>query len=136
MIRGIWEVGKLLLSSSLQPDPTLNDPGSKYLVSNSKPGDSQNAPLQVNLTLIPPSESFTFFTLILKLLSGTHESGCWEKEKIGRNIKGKVLPKGFSGVKETRPHEEDKGWCLYNLVFQLWVGQFLEKKVRDTLQQF
>jgi hypothetical protein len=25
---------------------------------------------------------------------------------------------------------------LYNLVFQLWVGQFLEKKVRDTLQQF
>jgi hypothetical protein len=47
---------------------------------------------------------------------------------LGRNIKGKVLPKGFSGVKETRPHEEDKGWCLYNLVFLLWVGQFLEKK--------
>jgi hypothetical protein len=60
MIRGIWEVGELLLSSSLQPDPTLNDPGFKDLVSNSKPGDSQNAPLQVNLTLIPPSESFTF----------------------------------------------------------------------------
>jgi hypothetical protein len=76
MIRGIWEVGELLLSSSLQPDPTLNDPGFKDLVSNSKPGDSQNAPLQVNLTLIPPSESFTFFTLILKLLSRTCESGC------------------------------------------------------------
>jgi hypothetical protein len=73
MIRGIWEVGELLLSSSLQPDPTLNDPGFKDLVSNSKPGDSQNAPLQVNLTLIPPSESFTFFTLILKLLFGTRE---------------------------------------------------------------
>jgi hypothetical protein len=76
MIRGIWEVGELLLSSSLQPDPTLDDPGFKDLVSNSKPGDSQNAPLQVNLTLIRPSESFTFFTLILKLLSGTRESGC------------------------------------------------------------
>jgi hypothetical protein len=76
MFRGIWEVGELLLSSSLQPDPTLNDPGFKDLVSNSKPGDSQNALLQVNLTLIPPSESFTFFTLILKLLSGTRESRC------------------------------------------------------------
>jgi hypothetical protein len=76
MIRGIWEVGELLLSSSLQPDPTLNDPGFKDLVSNSKPGDSQNALPQVNLTLIPPSESYTFFTLILKLLSGTRESRC------------------------------------------------------------
>lgn len=76
MFRGIWEVGELLLSSSLQPDPTLNDPGFKDLVSNSKPGDSQNALLQVNLTLIPPSESYTFFTLILKLLSGTRESRC------------------------------------------------------------
>jgi hypothetical protein len=53
---------------------------------------------------------------------------------LGRNIKGKVLPKGFRGVKERRPHEEDKGWYLYNLVFQLRVGQFMEKKVRETLQ--